>query len=243
MDIKFFLIEIPSIFLHYTILDLYLFDIISFNMKKIQKSIIFDMDGTLINSGNIIANTINHVRTNTGLKAMEKDYLLQNINNPHINSAEFFYETDNFTDLHTELFETYYEEHCISDIVLYDGIANLLETLKDEFIFTIATNASTVFAIEMTKHLNINHYFKDIIGADKVVQAKPHPDMLNALINKHHFDRNYTILVGDSHKDLISANSANIDSILVNWGFTDHEDNAIETVLELQNKLLEWKDD
>ena len=207
-----------------------------------MKSIIFDMDGTLINSGNIIANTINHVRVNSGLKAMDKKYLLENINNPHINSAEFFYGTENFTDKHTELFETYYEEHCISDIVLYDGIASLLETLKDKFIMTIATNASTIFAIQMTEHLNIKHYFKDIIGADKVVQAKPHPDMLNALIDKHHFDKNTTVLVGDSQKDIMSANSANIGSILVNWGFTDHDDNVIETVEELSDKLLEWYD-
>ncbi len=209
-------------------------------MKIKQKAIIFDMDGTLINSGNIIANTINHVRIHSGLEAMNKDSLLQSINNPHINTAKFFYGTDKFTDKHSELFETYYEEHCISDIVLYDGISNLLETIKDDFILTIATNASTIFAIQMTQHLNIHHYFKDIIGADKVVQAKPHPDMLNALINKHHFDRNNTILVGDSPKDLMSANSANIGSILVNWGFTNHENNALETVQELQDKLIKW---
>ncbi len=210
------------------------------NMKTKQKSIIFDMDGTLINSGNIIANTINHVRVNSGLKAMEKTYLLQNINNPHINSAEFFYETNKFTPKHTKLFETYYEKHCVSDIILYDGISELLEKIKDKFILTIATNASTVFAIQMTKHLNINHYFKDIIGADKVKQAKPHPDMLNVLINKHNFDKNSTILVGDSHKDIMSANSAGIDSVLVNWGFTNHDKNALENVKELKNKLLEW---
>ena len=45
-----------------------------------------------------------------------------------------------------------------------------------------------------------------------------------------------------SAKSLRAKIGANIDSILVNWGFTDHEDDAIETVLELQDKLLEWKD-
>jgi phosphoglycolate phosphatase len=65
--------------------------------------------------------------------------------------------------------------------------------------------------------------------------------MLNSLIIKHNFDRNNTILVGDSHKDLISANSANISSILVNWGFSDHiGDDIIDSVDQLTNKLLEW---
>ena len=206
-----------------------------------MKSIIFDMDGTLINSGNIIANTINHVRVNSGLNIMEKSYLLENINNPHINPAQFFYETEQFTPKHTELFETYYDEHCISDIELYDGIEKLLKVLKNKFTLTIATNASTNFALQMTEHLDIQHYFKDIIGADKVEQSKPHPDMLNALIKKHNFNRNKTILVGDSHKDLLSANSANIGSILVNWGFTNHEeDEAVHTIEELEKRLFEW---
>jgi len=200
------------------------------------------MDGTLINSGNIIANTINHVRIHSGLEAMDKIYLLQNINNPHINSAEFFYGTEQFTDKHTKLFEDYYEEHCVSDIILYDGIIKLLENLKGKFDLTIATNASTIFAIQMTKHLNIKHYFKDIIGADKVKNAKPHPDMINILIKKHNFNRNNTILVGDSHKDVMSANSANIDSLLVNWGFTNHDKDALETIDELEVRLFEWND-
>lgn len=200
------------------------------------------MDGTLINSGNIIANTINHVRIHSGLEAMDKIYLLQNINNPHINSAEFFYGTEQFTDKHTKLFEDYYEEHCVSDIILYDGIIKLLENLKGKFDLTIATNASTIFAIQMTKHLNIKHYFKDIIGADKVKNAKPHPDMINILIKKHNFNRNNTILVGDSHKDVMSANSANIDSLLVNWGFTNHDKDALETIEELEVRLFEWND-
>ncbi len=210
-------------------------------MKTKNKLIIFDMDGTLINSGTIIANTINYVRTNTGLPALEKHYLLKGINNPHINAAEFFYETDNFSDIHTELFESYYNKHCVSDIELYDGIIELLENLKDNFTLAIATNASTIFANQMTNHLDIKHYFKDIMGADKVKNSKPHPDMLNALMENHNFDKNNTILVGDSHKDLFSANNANIDSILVHWGFSEHKDTeAVHTAKELQNKLFEW---
>ena len=55
------------------------------------------MDGTLINSSTIISDTINYVRTNIGLSQMDQKTLLENINNPHINPAEFFYETSSFT--------------------------------------------------------------------------------------------------------------------------------------------------
>ncbi|MCG3719906.1 HAD hydrolase-like protein, partial [Aliarcobacter butzleri] len=63
-----------------------------------MKLIIFDMDGTLINSGFAIANTVNYVRENLGFERLEKDCILENVNDPKINSAEFFYGTKEFTE-------------------------------------------------------------------------------------------------------------------------------------------------
>ena len=206
-----------------------------------MKSIIFDMDGTLINSGNIIANTINHVRINCGLEKMDKNILLENLNNPEINSAQFFYETKEFTPKHSKLFETYYKKHCISDIVLYDGIKELLEKLKDDFFLSIATNASSSFAIQMTTHLKINSYFKDIIGANDVENPKPAPDMLNVLINRNNLIQRETILIGDGPKDILAAKSIDLDSLLVNWGFSTHQDNAIQNILQLEDEIYNWK--
>jgi phosphoglycolate phosphatase len=200
------------------------------------------MDGTLIDSGNVISNTINFVRTNIGLCSMPKNELLSNLNNPEINSSEFFYGTDAFTAIQTELFGKYYDEHCISDIVLYDGIENMLKNISEYFILTIATNASVEFAKKMIKYLNIDNYFDFIIGSNCVQNPKPHPDMLLKTIDKFRIDKTNTILVGDSHKDTRAANAAGIDNILVNWGFTTHYNNiAIDNTTELTNRLLSFR--
>jgi phosphoglycolate phosphatase len=198
------------------------------------------MDGTLINSGSIIVNTINYVRTNTGLKPMDKKILLKNINNPNINPALFFYEVVEFTPRHRKLFDEYYNKNCNNDIELYDGIYELLENLQNRCTLTIATNASKKFALSMTKHLKIDHFFIDIAGYDLVKNPKPKPDMINYLIKKHNFIKKDTILVGDGQKDILSAKSAGIDSILVNWGFSEHDDDAILEVCDLQDKLSSW---
>ena len=58
-----------------------------------KKLLIFDMDGTLVDSSDAITNTINYVRGHLELEPLEKVYLLENLNNPHINSSEFFYNT------------------------------------------------------------------------------------------------------------------------------------------------------
>jgi phosphoglycolate phosphatase len=205
--------------------------------------IIFDMDGTLINSGNVISNTINYVRTNIGLEAMPKEELLVNINNPDINSAEFFYGTTAFTQEQTKLFSEYYEKHCISDIILYDGILDMLDDINKHFTLSIATNASVEFANKMLEYLNINHYFDMVVGANCVKKPKPHPEMLLHTLDKLSYKADNTILIGDSLKDKRAATEANMDCILVNWGFTVHskDKDVVNNTKELNYKLINLK--
>ncbi len=209
---------------------------------KQKQLIIFDMDGTLIDSGNVIANTINYVRNNIGLDSIPKKDMLTQLNNPDINAASYFYGTTSFTDKQTKLFGEYYDKNCISDITLYDGVKEMLENINDHFILSIATNASVEFANKMIKHLNIDHYFDMVIGANSVKRPKPYPDMILKTMEELKIKNSLSILVGDSHKDLRAANAANIDNIMVNWGFTDHcEGESISNTKELTNKLLNLK--
>jgi phosphoglycolate phosphatase len=202
------------------------------------KNIIFDMDGTLINSGGLIVNTINHVRENIGLKPMQSDVILRHVNDPHVNPAMFFYETEDFTPAQTELFEEYYDKHFYVDLELYDGIDKLLDTLKDDYWLSIATNANDYVAKKMLEHLEIDIYFETIIGANNVAKPKPSPDMVTKIIEEHSLQKSHTVLIGDSPKDAMAASSAGIESILVNWGFTDHDgDDVLHKVDDIITKL------
>jgi len=202
-----------------------------------MKLIMFDMDGTLINSGNMIANTINYVRQNLGFAPMTKDFILEKVNDPTINSAEFFYGTVHFTDQQSKLFETYYHKHCLTDLEIYDGIEKLLEDLKGDFIFSVATNANSEFAHKMLNHLEIGKYFKTVVGYNDVVKPKPHPEMVYKILEQINTTKEKSLLVGDSHKDIQAATNAGVDSILVNWGFSNHTENAIESVKELEKRI------
>ncbi|MFA9374712.1 MAG: HAD family hydrolase [Poseidonibacter sp.] len=199
--------------------------------------IIFDMDGTLINSGFAITNTINYVRTNLGLEELESNYILENVNDPNINSAEFFYGTKEFTDKQTKLFGEYYNEHCLHDLVVYDGIKELIDTLKNDFTLAVATNANSVYAKKMLNHVELGSYFPTILGYDSVSKPKPHPEMVNKILDKHDILKHNAQVIGDSHKDIMAATKAGVDSVLVNWGFSNHEKDAIETVEELKHRI------
>lgn len=202
-----------------------------------MKMILFDMDGTLINSGAMIANTINYVRSNIGLETMSKNHILENVNDPNVNSAEFFYGTKHFTDEQSVLFEAYYNKNCLTDLDIYDGISELLDDLKNDFTFTVATNANSGFAHKMLNHLELGHFFDSIVGYNDVKKPKPHPEMVYKMLDKHNIQKHNAQLVGDSHKDIMAANNAGIDSVLVNWGFSNHEENAIETIDQLRSEI------
>ena len=200
--------------------------------------IIFDMDGTLINSGYAIANTVNYVRENLGLETLERNFILENINDVNVNSAEFFYNEQIFTPQIKELFEDYYSKNCLVDLHIYEGVKKLLDNFKSDFKFCIATNANSDYARKMLNHLEIESYFSSIVGYNDVDRPKPNPDMVNALLDKYSIKKQNAQLVGDSNKDIMAAFNAGIDGVLVNWGFSNY-DNALNNVEELEKKIIE----
>lgn len=202
--------------------------------------IMFDMDGTLIDSGYAITNTINYVRENLGFERLEKNFILEKVNDPNINAAEFFYGTKEFTSEQTKLFEEYYNKHCLTDLVVYDGISKLVDDLKnDNFTLAVATNANSDYAHKMLNHVGLGKYFSTILGYDSVKNPKPHPEMVNKILDKHDTHKDLAQLIGDSHKDIMAATNAGVDSVLVNWGFSNHEEDAIETIEELEKKIAD----
>lgn len=202
-----------------------------------MRTIIFDMDGTLVNSGTSITNTVNYVRENLGFEKMEKNYILEKVNDPTINTAKFFYGTECITQQQKELFENHYKETCLEDLKLYEGVFELIDDLSSEFVLTVATNANSNFAKKMLSHLEIEKYFKTIVGYDSVTKPKPNPEMINKILNKHNIEKENAQLIGDSHKDIIAAKNAGVDWVLVNWGFSNYKKDAIQNIKELEERI------
>jgi phosphoglycolate phosphatase len=178
------------------------------------------MDGTLIDSSSVIYNTINYVRQNLGLKKLEKTLLLQKVNDPNINPAQFFYNSTHFSKEQTQLFTTYYEKHCTTDTILYDGIYELLTQLSLKYNLCVATNAYTKLAKKILIHLDISKFFSLIVGSDMVKNPKPSPDMIYKCLDYFKTTKKNTILIGDSLKDFHSAKQAGIKAIMVSWGLS-----------------------
>jgi len=204
-----------------------------------KKLIIFDMDGTLVNSSITIANAINYVRKQLGFEPMDAQFILERVNDHTINPAQVFYHAQRFERDHERWFSEYYTKHHDKELVLYDGIKELLEALKSKgYLLAVATNAYRRSTIESLSHLGIIDLFDGIACYDDVYKGKPHPDMLLKLLESLNVSKEEALFIGDGPRDEMAAKRAGIDYLMVDWGFTNHEKKAIGSVEELSRILL-----
>ena len=202
------------------------------------KLIIFDMDGTLVNSSLTIANAINYVRQKLGFEPMEQAYILKRVNDHTLNPAQTFYHTKRFEPEHEKWFSEYYTKNHEKELILYDGIKAMLEALKAKgYALAVATNAYRGSTIESLSHLGIYDLFDSIACYDDVLQGKPHPDMIYKILDELNVTEKEALFIGDGPRDEMAAKAAGVDYIMVDWGFTDHR-NAVRSVDALRKILL-----
>lgn len=187
-------------------------------MKK-EVSILFDMDGTLIDSSAAMTHSVNYVRNTLGLAPIAKEFLEYHINQPDQHLPKIFYNTDEYDPTHRALFKEHYLHFSPSMIALYPHVRELLDCLSEKAYLGIATNASDFFARHMLQELNIIDYFSSIVGANNVAEPKPSPLMVYHLMEELGTSLDKTILVGDSIKDELAASNAGIHFIFALWGY------------------------
>lgn len=181
--------------------------------------LIFDMDGTLIDSSIDITISVNYVRENFGLPPLSVDNVVSIINGKREDLPYKLYNVETYTSEHRRIFESHYIEQCIKNTYVYNGVKEVLEELVSSgYRLAVATNAYTKFAERMLSHLNINKLFNVIVGACKVKSPKPSPDMIYHIINQAE-NAERVVMIGDNHTDIYAAKNANIEMVFANWGF------------------------
>ena len=198
------------------------------------------MDGTLVDSSITIVNAINYVRSKLNLEEMSRELILSKVNEPNLNPARFFYEAESFSTEHEAWFSEYYTNHHEKELELYKDIDKLLEELKEKsYKLAIATNAYRDSTLQSLGYLNVVDYFDSIACYDDVGRGKPAPDMLEKNLNDLKLEAKEALFIGDSERDLLAAQSLEMDYLMVNWGFSDYDD-AIHSVDELKEKIMEF---
>lgn len=203
------------------------------------RSIIFDMDGTLLDSSYALTCSVNFVRESLGLEPLKKEVLEYHINQPDQDMPMIFYGTKEYLEEHRDMFREHYLQNANLHVKPYDGVFSLLDFLRSEdIVMSIATNASDYFAKNMLGFAGMLDYFSYIIGANCVQNSKPKSDMIDLICEKSNISKNQTLLIGDSIKDEMAAKNADIDFLFANWGYGEcKSEKRFDTIAQMVEYL------
>ena len=213
------------------------------------KLVIFDMDGTILDTLEDLAISLNFALEKSGFPKRTLDEVRSFVGNGIRKLVErgvpFNTPTDK-TDKVFADFNEYYAKHCSDHTRAYDGITDLIHSLRDKGIMTAVVSNKADYGVQNLCRQYFDGLFDYAVGEREGVRKKPCADSVNEVLSHLQIDRKNAVYVGDSDVDIKTAENAQMDCIIVEWGFRDRDfliengaKNLVSTAAELEKLCLE----
>ena len=211
------------------------------------ETIIFDLDGTLLNTLDDVWNAVNAALRKFGLPTRTREEVRSFIGNGIVKLMERAageVEKQVFDGVLAE-FKRYYGEQCEDCTKLYEGLMELLECLKGKGIKTAVVSNKADFAVKKLADGYFKGLLREAVGENEEagIRKKPAPDSLLAVMERLGAGTRSTVYVGDSEVDIQTANNAGVDCISVTWGFKDKDfliAHGAKTLIDAPKELLRF---
>ncbi len=206
------------------------------------KLLIFDLDGTLADTGQDIADALNYSLSPFGVREYSVDEtkamvgsgissLLNSLVPPDASSPDAEEEV-------TSRFLDFYAEHLMRNTYAYPHVQETLEQLG-AYTKVVLTNKRTAYSREIIEKLGIAQHFDLIWGSDSVREKKPSPVAILDLLNHYSVSKEEAVMIGDSNFDVQAAKAAGIHVVAVTYGFRPREKlQGADYIIDSFNDLL-----
>jgi phosphoglycolate phosphatase len=184
--------------------------------------LIFDLDGTLIDSKLDLANSVNATRAWRDLPPLPLEIVSSYVGDGAPTLIRRVLPGANEEDLALALryFLDYYREHMLDATTLYPGVREGLDRFHDAAVpMAVLTNKPVRFSVQLVEGLGLEMHFFRVYGGNSFEEKKPHPRGIDALVAESSAARDRTVMVGDSATDVRTARNASVQACGVTWGF------------------------
>ena len=202
-------------------------------------TILFDLDGTLVNTAPDLMHAHNHVMKKYGFAERKlsdirklagrgsKVMLTKSINETS-EQQDKNKKFDDIIDKMTKEFIDYYSKNIVAESTLKEGVLNFLSWCKNNSIsMAVCTNKQEHLSIDLLKKIKIYDFFDYVAGGNTFDFNKPNPKHLTHTIEVIGGDIKKTLMIGDSETDSNASKAANLPFILIDEGYTEKKSNQI----------------
>jgi phosphoglycolate phosphatase len=196
-----------------------------FHMSQKIKAIIFDMDGTVLDTLDDIHDSVNVALQKNSLPQKSKEEvklalgygakrLIQKICPTNISELTLEKVYQNYQD--------HYDQNNKNETKPYKGIMELLQILVKQYKLAVVSNKHD-YLVKPLNSTIFNQIFDPAVGMMEGIPSKPDPKMLINVITEYELNSDEIVFVGDSEIDILTAQNANVYSVGVTWGFRTKE--------------------
>lgn len=212
------------------------------------EAVLFDLDGTLLDTAPDFIRVVNQQRLLHNLDALAPHLIRETVSNGARALIKLAFDLevgdDDFVNRHTELLALY-EESIAEETVFFPGIDLLLKQLEENSIpWGIVTNKPSRFTLPLLERLKLNNRCSVTVCPDDVTHSKPHPEPLFLACNKLNCSPERSLYVGDHERDIEAGRSAGMITIAARYGYIDTpervDDWNADLIIDHGNELTEW---
>lgn len=188
------------------------------------KLLIFDLDGTLADTGRDITDALNYALSPFGARtySIEETKAMVGSGISKLLASLVPVNNEETTRLVTDRFISYYSEHVIDYTSAYPGVIETLSQL-DGYKKAVVSNKREALSKEVLRGIGILQYFDIVWGSDSVRAMKPSPVPLIDLMERFNVRPEETVIIGDSNYDVEAGKAAGTKTIAVTYGFRSRD--------------------
>ena len=193
-------------------------------MKKVDL-IIFDFDGTLVETGTDLAQTINFMLRTLLLPERTKEEIISFVGDGIYSLIEksLGQGNDKLSENAFDIFTQYYSTHLLDNAKLYHQVEDVLINFAHKTKI-ILTNKRYKYTLPIAQGLDIEKYFVEIIGSDSTPYKKPDSRVIDIILNKYATAKEKTVIIGDGVNDILVARNSGILSCAYLNGLGNRQD-------------------